>query len=444
MAWGLAALDQLGPALLYLLLAWPLPYLTIDNRILPALTDITVSVTRVLLPLLPGAIAADPVDATLVYVTYHGQTTSLVLAQECVGINGALGLVTIALPFALLAGGTNLARGKWLLMGLVLSWLANVMRILLIVLTAAFFGPDVALNLLHPILGMILFGLSFALLLSLAPLCGLDVAAPFRKVQHSDPVPHTTSDLILLPQPSEAPQQRWWGVLRLVLLLLAILGAGTFMENDLNKLSWLSESTLPHIGAARADDLFHAPPGWRVDDLQSMDSWQVQFGSDAVAAVLDISSPSQGSVGVQAIMARDAANFASYNVENCYVFHGYAVQGAHAVMLGNGVTGKVIDFKAEGQATAALYWLQPVQTPNGLYHERVLLIEDTMPLHVARFRPVAQPSLPQRVASAMLDLLSPWGLAQHADPAYTAMNNQLQDLATIVVAREGHAAAFSQ
>jgi len=120
------------------------------------------------------------------------------------------------------------------------------------------------------------------------------------------------------------------------------------------------------------------------------------------------------------------------------------VQGAHAVMLGNGVTGKVIDFKAEGQATAALYWLQPVQTPNGLYHERVLLIEDTMPLHVARFRPVAQPSLPQRVASAMLDLLSPWGLAQHADPAYTAMNNQLQDLATIVVAREGHAAAFSQ
>ena len=39
-AWGLPGLAQLGPALLYLLLAWPLPYLVIYNYTIPTLTAV--------------------------------------------------------------------------------------------------------------------------------------------------------------------------------------------------------------------------------------------------------------------------------------------------------------------------------------------------------------------------------------------------------------------
>ena len=93
-------------------------------------------------------------------------------------MNGAIGLAVIGLPLAVLGRGTWKARGVWLAMGLLLSWCANVVRLLIIAVTATLFGPDVALNTLHPFLGLILFAMSFALLLCMAPLCGLDVAAP--------------------------------------------------------------------------------------------------------------------------------------------------------------------------------------------------------------------------------------------------------------------------
>src|SRR5205085_6116993 len=74
-AWGLPGLAQLGPALLYLLLAWPLPYLVIYNHIIPPLTDVTALATRIVashLPLL--GLRANPQDAYTLLVPFQGHT----------------------------------------------------------------------------------------------------------------------------------------------------------------------------------------------------------------------------------------------------------------------------------------------------------------------------------------------------------------------------------
>jgi hypothetical protein len=206
------------------------------------------------------------------------------------------------------------------------------------------------------------------------------------------------------------------------------------MENDLNQSRWVSEATLPRVGLARPADLFSTPAGWRLMDVTPMDSWRSLFGPSTVAAVMDVMSPSQTHIGVQAILTRDAGTFTTYGVENCYIFHGYTLQGVHRVALGNGVIGTVVDFRDSARA-ATLYWLQPVQTPQGLFHERIELIADAAP-RVARLQTAVQGSPLQRAAIAMLDLLSPWSSDKSADPAYQDMNEQLQDLGQAVVAQE--------
>jgi hypothetical protein len=98
------------------------------------------------------------------------------------------------------------------------------------------------------------------------------------------------------------------------------------------------------------------------------------------------------------------------------------------------VIGTVVDFRDSARA-ATLYWLQPVQTPQGLFHERIELIADAAP-RVARLQTAVQGSPLQRAAIAMLDLLSPWSSDKSADPAYQDMNEQLKDLGQAVVAQE--------
>ncbi len=422
-AWGVSGLVEAGPALLYLLLAWPLPYLLLYNRIIPALTDVTAMATRTVGPLLPFfGIQPDPQDAHALLVTYQGHLNSVVVAQSCAGMNGALGLAVIGLPIALLGRGSWEARGMWLTLGIALSWLVNVVRIVAIVAAVGLWGPGMTDALIHPVLGMILFALSFALLLALAPLCHLDIGASWRAA---------------------------WGVgtpavarhilgRRVPLMLSAIVCAGALFDNNMTQFRGVSESTLPRIGLAHANTLFMAPRGWRQVDAQPIDGWAPLFGPSTVAAALTIAAPRQSPVYVQAILTRDPSTFNIYNVEDCYAFHGYMLRAVHRVALGHGVTATRIDFQDGADPAVALYWIQPVQTPQGLYHERVVLITDAQ---ATRLQDAGSASASvdvtpvQRLADALQEVLSPW-TGGSSGQVYQAADTQLQRLGQSVIAQE--------
>ena len=422
--WGMPGLAQLGPGLLYLLLAWPWPYLLIYNRLIPLLTEATALASRAITPLLPLGIHADPQSTDQLLVPFHGELNHIVIAQECAGINGALGLVVVGLPLAFLGRGTVEARVLWLTLGLGLSWLVNLLRISMIAAGVAVWGPDVALNLVHPVLGLILFAVSFAFLLGLAPVCRLDIAAPWRARPRPSGIAMTAAKMT---------RMRW-------VLLGAILGVSSLLESNLSQFGWLTESTLPRIGTARADDLFHVPPGWQLVGTEPLEGWQPLFGPTSISSLLVMRGPAAPLVFVQAVLSTDLSNYTTYGVEQCYLFHGYSLQTVQRVALGTGVTATLIDFRqVDGRRAVSLYWVQPVQTPHGLFHERLVLGTDVeafqspaasrLPAEVERTTPVIT------VGASILDYLSPWGTGE-AGPAYKSANRYVEWLAQVVLARE--------
>lgn len=426
LAWGLPALLRLGPALLYMLLAWPLPLLIADNHVVPGVTDLTAAAARALASLLPG-IAPDPGNPYGLLASYHGQVSHLTVAQACAGINSALGLVIVALPLALLGRGSWEARLGWLLLGAVLSWSFNVLRILSLGLAAAVFGPAAALDLLHPVAGILLFVASFALLLALAPRCRLDVAAPWRRRV----APATRA-------PETAPH---WGLRRLSLMLLVVVTAA-LAESNLRQFGWLTESALPLVELGRPGDLFHPPPGWHLTAANTVTGWEPFFGPSTISAVLTVASPGLAPVGVQAILTRDLGSFNTYGVENCYTFHGFQLQAVHRLALGNGVVGTLVDFRVAGSPAASLYWIQPVRTPQGLFHQRIVLIADQSgsAARVRRLTALTRPAPGvvqpvQDVATAIAEFLSPW-MGGNGGPSYDASNAELRNLGQAVIAHE--------
>lgn len=438
-AWGLPGLARLAPALFYLLLSWPLPYTVLYNRIAPPLTDATAAAARTLAALLPLGVRADPSDPYGVLVPVHGRIAGLVIAQGCAGVNGALGLAVIGLPVAAMARGSWESRGAWLLLGVALSWVVNLARILLIVVATATWGRGPTMALLHPELGIILFAASFALLLALAPLCGLDTAAPWRAPPRPPRPPRPTGSPGLCDSRGAvaASPARWGG--RRLLLLGIILGGGALAEYGGGQPLGVSEATLPRVGVARADDLFRPPMGWRVARAEAIDDWRPYFGPSTVASALTVASAAGARVGVQAILTRDAGAFSAYGVEDCYAFHGFALRAVRRVALDGGVSATLVDFAQGVTPSAALYWVQPVQTPQGLYHERIVLVADAtdMGRAAARPGPWTLPSSPvQGVAVAVAGFFSPW-VGGDAGPAFRAMNSTLQGLGRAVIAAEG-------
>jgi hypothetical protein len=282
------------------------------------------------------------------------------------------------------------------------------------------------MTVLHPTVGLALFALSFALLLALAPRCHLDIGAPWRTRAAADN--------------GEKRPARAWGWRRLTMMLLIVSGAA-LAESNLQQFDWLSDSSLPTAGLTNPHELFHAPPGWHVTGADTVTGWAPFFGPSTVSAVMTVATPGQSSVGVQAILTRDESAFSTYGVENCYTFHGYQLQAVRRTPLGNGVTGTLIDFRVQGQPASALYWIQPVRTPKGLYHQRIVLITDggRRSLRLANLpRKIAAPGIVQPVqglATAIAGFLSPW-IGGNGGPAYTASNLELQALGQAVIARE--------
>lgn len=417
--WGLPALSRLWPGLLYFLLTWPLPYLLLDNHILPGLTAVTARAARALVVYLPFHIRPDSADAYALLVPHAGHVTALVIAQACSGVNGTLGLAVVALPVAVVAKGDRELRLVWVVLGACLSWMMNLVRILIIAVAAATLGPESTLTFLHPVFGLALFALSFGLLLAIAPLMGVNLsplyAARVKKL---------------------SPRPVGWGPARVVVLGTILVGVA-LVESNLKQFTWVSQSSLPQAAASSRQAPFLAPRGWKASSPGSVPAWKALFGNNSTSAVLHLTGPGQHEVLVQAIMTSDLSAFNSYGVENCYVFHGYALRQVSRVPLGDGITATQVDFQTPKSKMATLYWLQDVRTPVGIQHERIVFIADARSTVAPAEMPVAAPpSNPvEWAAEGLAQLFSPW-VGGRAGPEYNAVNLELQRLGRQAIARE--------
>jgi exosortase len=162
---GLAILnDKVGPRamlvtwfpLLYLAFAVPPP-----NSIL---ADITAPLKQFVSHVATGTLAEFGVPVTREGVTIYVAQYQLLVEDACSGMNSIVGLIAVSLLYIYLMRGSSLLYSLVLTCFVVpIAILANIVRIMILILLTYGFGNEVAQGILHFTAGMILFATALLL-----------------------------------------------------------------------------------------------------------------------------------------------------------------------------------------------------------------------------------------------------------------------------------------
>jgi exosortase len=360
--------------ILFLFLAWPLPYTSFLANQLQSFTNVTVTAVKAALAVVPVAHSIPSSDGTL-FAIKHGSTTFPVsVASACSGVNGVVGYGLVAIAFLAVVKGSLIRKAAWLLSGLVLVWLLNVVRIIAIFAAGHRWGEKVAIDGLHPFLGLVTFSLSVLIMLLLLGRFGLSFGARGpKRTAPSEP------DAGATPPPRRPPAVPRTGIAVAIVSVLAVLSG--IVNTSLQSFDLVATS----VGTPRLDAfLTHPsrPDGWNVFKVAQFDWARQFFGSDSTWWRYDYhwdgSSTTQfhtfSTIIADVISTSDLASFSSYGIEACYNFHGYKLDAVNTVDLG-GVVAHVVGYQNEFHSQwINVYWINPVNTPTGTRYERVNLM----------------------------------------------------------------------
>ena len=169
-------------AVLFLLLAWPYPYTLALLNWLDRFTQLTTATLALIVSKVPLALHKASDGST--FVLQHGAKTFQVsVATQCSGANSLVGFFLIGGAFMTLVQGPKRRKALWMAVGAGVTWMLNVIRILMIFGVGRLFGEKVAIDGFHPVLGLILFNLGIAGLWWLLPKFGLRLEVSPRAVE---------------------------------------------------------------------------------------------------------------------------------------------------------------------------------------------------------------------------------------------------------------------
>jgi exosortase/archaeosortase family protein len=365
---GTRALWRLRVALAFLFLAWPLPYTVFLTKYLDQFTETTLWGIRRVIAVWEVAKAAPSADGSL-FTLGHGKASFPVsVASACSGVNGVVGFALVALAFMALVKGPRLRKAVWLVLGLSLIWSINVVRITLIFWAGTRFGERVAIDGLHPYIGLVGFNLGVIAMVFLLRPFGLEL----------DPAIFVRGGAAAANAARRAVPKagRSLGVLAAVGLVLAVTNAGL---GDYDAVA----GTLGQPRLVGFTQRPTSPDGW-VQRRTNQYTWARRFfGEDSTWNRYLLSSigtsqslKATGSIVADVISTSDRARFSAYGVQACYQFHGYKLKGAVDVDLGNGVRGSALSYLNPKQKATwtAVYWHWPVKVGNETRYERVTLV----------------------------------------------------------------------
>jgi exosortase/archaeosortase family protein len=366
---GTRALWRLRFPLGFLLLAWPLPYSVFLTSELDRFTSTTLWGIRQGLRVAAVAVPVPSGDGSLFQLgKLPGPTFQVSVASACSGVNGVVGFGLVAIAFMALVQGPRLRKALWLGIGLSLIWSINVLRILLIFWAGTRFGERVAIDGLHPYIGLVGFNLGvLAMVLLLRPFGlvldptlfrsgGRAAAEAARKA-----VPKVTAALAvviaaaLVLVPRNASLQRY----DVVAGTLGEPRLAAFTEHPTSPIGWAVTKTNTYTWAKRffGEDSswyrYALSDGGRLGDLRST-----------------------GTVTADVIATSDRSRFTAYGVQACYQFHGYKLKGEKDVDLGGGVQGTALSYLNPKQKAiwTAVFWHWPVKIGGKTRYERVTLV----------------------------------------------------------------------
>lgn len=381
---GVRAAWRQRPALLYLWLAWPWPYTQGLLGLMSAFRAITVAALRAILHV---AAVATPVAGSAgggSFDVHAAHPFTITVVNACAGIDGAVGFLVIGLALAAVARGPRLRKALWFASGLVVFWATNVLRLVILLWVGSTWGRHLALDVVHPWLGVATFTVGSLLVIVAMRPFGLDLRA--EPGDRAAPVAPPAGPTLVAPVAGLGG----WSRVRLGRAVVSVLVVGVVLGiTNTNLVAF--DPVAAASGEARLSSFLAdpaAPAGWRPTYLTEYSSNRSLFGSSSrwfrylyVPADHDRGHlHSTLPVTADVIDAGGLAGFRAYGVTACYSFHGYHLRDVAAVDLGDGIRGQALSYAggSSHQDWSIVYWIWPVRVGATTRYERVILyLQDT-------------------------------------------------------------------
>jgi exosortase len=351
-----------GP-IAFLLLAWPVPYTIFLGGAIGAFTELTAQLVAAIARVIPIA-TASPFDETIFVVGSGARAFTVSIGSACAGVNGFVGFLLVGTALLYVVRGPLLRRLVWLLAGLALVFALNVVRIVAILAVGSGFGQAAALEILHPVAGLIVFNLGVIAMIALVPRFGLRFLTLPRAKAEADTAPN--------------PVRRVRPALAFAIGVAATLAVtnAAFVRYDALS-SGLADARLKGFDV-RSMNL----SGWESRYLAAFPMAKQYFGSTGTwdralyksGGIAPLTS--QRPIYVDVLTTDDPSTFAAYTVEACYRFHGYQIASITTADIGAGVSAQVIDFynPKTDSTWSTLWWEWPYTDGTKIRYERVVFL----------------------------------------------------------------------
>lgn len=355
-------------AISYLFLAWPWPYSHVLLGTLNGFTNVTLGGLEAVLKLVPVARTV-PSTPGLFVVSYHGHSFPVSVVTACSGVDGMVGFLLVGVAFTGTVRGNLLRKAIWLALGLVLLWTTNLLRLLLIFWVGSVAGENLAINILHPVAGLVIFCIGVMLMALLLRPFGLKLVDP-----------RLGQSLSLKPAEVRPGTQKIFAAVCVVAVAAFALCVNNSSLKTFNPVA--SAAGEPKLASFLADPA--SPAGWSVNFDTEYTINKPLFGGSSrwfryiYSDVAPGKSPDLYSslpVTADVINAAGLSGFNQYGVEACYTFHGYQLADVAKVDLGDGISGQALSYRGSSAATdwSIVYWIWPVTTGTGTRYERIIL-----------------------------------------------------------------------
>jgi exosortase len=397
---GSRALVAFWFPIVFLLLAWPLPYLALLEHALDGFTHATAVAVEHMNALAQVATPVAGTDGSRYLVDHGSQQFAVSVASACSGVNSLVGFGIVGAAALWFVRGTFARRLAWLVAGASVVWAFNVGRILLVLFAAQRLGQHVAFGILHPVAGIVTLNVAFLVSVSLLRRFGLRR----RRADDEDGYAIDTPLARSAPVAEQATPRRLAPRLALLVAAAATLALA---DSQLQSAASGFDGTGRPAVAAFADRPL-VGRGWKVRRVAVV-GWATPYYGAHSSWVRYRLRPAGGSsprgrftVWADAILSPDLGALNAYALAHCYSFHHFRVEATTRMDLGNGVVAQLFVYRTGASRWHALAWQWPVLRHGNVEHERIVLLASSMTHPVVR-RASSSGAVTSKVV-ALLDL----------------------------------------
>jgi exosortase len=356
---------------LYLLFAWPLPYLALLERVLDAFTSTTTAAVGTVASTAHLATVIPSSEGTAFALGHGGHRFGVAVGSACSGIDSLVGYFLVSAFAVYFVRGSLGRRAALFLAGVALVWFFNVARIVLIFMAGRVAGERAAFAVLHPIAGLLALNAALFVLVRLGGRLEL-------RWLGLEPARDDTP----LAQPALPHQQAHSH--RIVGRALVLATACVLLAVADGQLASAAQG-YANDGSPAVRAFVRRPavgPGWHAHRIERI-PWASQYYGPHSTWIRYRLRPArtnntQFTVWLDAVQSPDLGALDAYSLAHCYGFHHFDVELDRRVDLGKGVVGQAFAYTTSRGLWHVVSWQWPVLGKHGdVTHERIVLIAST-------------------------------------------------------------------